>query len=86
MNYTNYLKQQINRLENIKKYCLKRDSTRRPERKDYYSAGIRMLLQNGETLDNYSQIMEEYKTALQVRKQRISDLYKEIRIVKKLKV
>lgn len=86
MNYTGYLKDQINRLETVRKYTIRRDSARRPDRKDYYSAGIRILLQKGETLDNYLQIMEEYRTALDVRNERIKNLYKEIRIVKRLKV
>ena len=45
-----------------------------------------MLLQNGETIKNYLQIQEEYKLALKVRKQRIKDLYEEIKVIKKLKV
>lgn len=86
MNYTHYLESQIKRLENIKKYDLKRQSARRPEKKDYYAAGMKMMLQNGETLYNYEQILKEYKDALVIRNKRIDDLYKERSIVKRLKV
>ena len=86
MNYTQYLESQIRRLENIKKYDLKRESARRPEKKDYYAAGMKMMLQSGETLYNYEQILKEYKEALVIRNKRIDDLYKERSIVKRLKV
>ena len=45
-----------------------------------------MLFQNGENLDNFEQVKKEYEIALDVRKQRIKDLYNEIKIIKKLKV
>ena len=38
-----------------------------------------------ETLENYRQIMLEYSDALVLRKKRIADLYKEIKIIKKLR-
>lgn len=86
MNYVSYLKSQIKRLDTIEKYDEKRHSTKKPETMDYYASGMQMLLQNGETFENYKQIREEYKAALDIRKKRIDDLYKEIRIIKKLKV
>lgn len=86
MNYVDYLKTQIKRLETIEKYNNKVKNARKPEDKDYYLAGMKMLLQSGESLDNYNQVLAEYKNALEVRKKRISDLYHEIRIIKRLKV
>jgi len=86
MNYVGYLKSQIKRLEQIKKYARKKEATNRPTQKDYYTAGMKMMLQSGETLYNYEQILQEYKEALDVRNKRIADLYKEIRIIKRLKI
>lgn len=86
MNYTTYLESQIKRLDTVKKYNMKRLNAKKQEEQDYYLSGIQMLLQNGETLENYEQVHEEYKIALDVRKQRIKDLYNEIKIIKKLKV
>lgn len=86
MNYTQYLETQIKRLENIKYYQKKRDSASKPEKKDYYFTGMKILLQKNETLQNYEQILEEYKNALVIRNKRIEDLYNEIKIVKRLKV
>ena len=86
MNYVEYLESQIKRLETIEKYSNKVQSSKKPEDKDYYIAGMKMLLQSGESLDNYKQVLSEYKNALEVRKKRISDLYHEIRIIKRLRV
>ena len=86
MNYVEYLESQIKRLETIEKYNNKVQSAKKPEDKDYYLAGMKMLLQSGESLDNYKQVLSEYKNALEVRKKRIADLYHEIRIIKRLRV
>jgi len=86
MNYVEYLESQIKRLETIEKYSNKVQSSKKPEDKDYYLAGMKMLLQSGESLDNYKQVLSEYKNALEVRKKRIADLYHEIRIIKRLRV
>lgn len=86
MNYVEYLESQIKRLETIEKYSNKVQSSKKPEDKDYYLAGMKMLLQSGESLDNYKQVLSEYKNALDVRKKRIADLYHEIRIIKRLRV
>ena len=45
-----------------------------------------MLLKNHETLENYPTIWTEYQEAYQARKSIIDNLYKEIKIIKKLKV
>lgn len=86
MNYVYYLKSQIKRLDTVEKYDKKRISSKKPENKDYYASGMKMLLQKGETFENYKGIRGEYLSALDVRRKRIDDLYKEIRIIKKLKV
>lgn len=85
-NYTQFLETQIKRLETIKRYNYKREQSRRADRKDYYLAGMRMMLQSGETFENYEQILEEYRNALVLRKKTIDDLYNEIKIIKRLKV
>jgi len=54
--------------------------------KSYYLEGIKLLLQTGETIENYKTILSEYKHALDVRNNVIKMLYEEIKIIKKLKV
>lgn len=85
MNYVDYLSSNIRRLENIKKYHDKYNSATDPSKKDYYLAGINLLLSDTETLKNYQRILYEYKEAYKVRKERINNLYKEIKIIKRLK-
>lgn len=86
MGYLDYLKEQIKRLELIDSYRQKMDKSNKEKTKNYYLEGIKLLLQQGETLENYEQVLNEYRHALEVREQRIKDLYNEIKIIKKLKV
>ena len=86
MDYVEYLKQQIKRLELIQSYQKKADSTNKQKTKDYYQEGMRLLFQDGETFANYNNVLEEYKQALRTREEAIEKLYLEIKIIKKLRV
>ena len=54
--------------------------------KNYYLEGMKLLLKNNETPENYKSVYEEYKKAYETRKAIIDNLYHEIKIIKKLKV
>lgn len=86
MDYVEYLKQQIKRLELIQSYQKKADNTNKQKTKDYYQEGMRLLFQDGETFANYNNVLEEYKQALRTRQEAIDKLYLEIKIIKKLRV
>lgn len=86
INYMDYLKSQQKRLETIEKYEAKMNSTNKDSTKEYYLTGIKLLLQSGETIENYKTILQQYCDALIVRSDRIDKLYKEIKIIKRLKV
>ncbi len=86
MDYTSYLNSQIKRLKTIQKYEEKMINSKKDSSKEYYLTGMKLLLQSGETNDNYKQILTEYENALVIRKDRIDKLYKEIKIIKKLKI
>ena len=86
MDYVEYLKEQIKRLELIQCYQRKADNSNKEKTKDYYHEGMTLLFQQGENMENYSQILEEYKTALKVRENVIDQLYNEIKIIKKLRI
>ena len=86
LDYVSYLKQQIKRLKLIQSYQKKADNSNKDKTKDYYHEGMNLLFQEGETFENYSKILEEYKQALVVREETIDRLYKEIKIIKKLRV
>ena len=86
MDYVEYLKEQIKRLELIQSYQKKADNSNKEKTKDYYHEGMSLLFQQGENMENYTQILAEYKDALRVREHVIEQLYDEIKIIKKLKI
>ena len=86
VDYIEYLEQQIKRLELIQNYPKKADRSNKEKTKDYYHEGMRLLFHDGENMENYLQVLEEYKTAIMTRKDRIQKLYQEIKIIKKLRV
>lgn len=86
VDYVDYLKDNIKRLELIDSYNRKMEATNKQKKKDYYKEGMQLLFQNSENFINYTEVLEEYRTALVTRKKRIDDLYKEIKIIKKLKI
>ena len=86
MGYVDYLKKQIKRLELMTEYKEKIDKSNKEKTKSYYLEGIKLLLQDGENLENFAQILKEYREALIIRNKRIEDLYNEIKIIKKLRV
>ena len=54
--------------------------------KEYFLEGIKMLLSQDETVDNFLAILEEYRIALRNKEDAIDKLRNEIKIIKKLKV
>lgn len=83
--YENYLKENISRLELMKKYYDKMIQSEKDKDKSYYEEGIKLLLAKNETFDNFLNVLEEYKTALDSRNTHIKQLYEEIKNVKKMK-
>lgn len=86
MDYINYLKEQVKRLEQIEKYDLKSQKAKKDKDKEYYREGMRLLFQTGETFENYQQVLTEYREAIATRENVKAKLYNEIDIIKKLKI
>lgn len=86
MDYMEYLKQQIKRLQLIQSYDKKANNSNKEKTKNYYFEGMNLLFQEGENSENYSQVLDEYKQALIVRENIINQLHQEIKIIKKLRV
>lgn len=84
--YVDYLKGEASRLEQIANYEEKMNKSTKDSDKAYYSAGMSQLLSDGETLENYKQVLEEYKTAYAIKKENITKLNEELKEMKKLKV
>lgn len=84
--YIDYLKKEIKRLEQIGKYREKMEKARNENDKVYYFNGIKELLAQGETLENYEQVLEDYKNAYITRKDGMNELSEELKAIKKLRV
>ena len=86
MEYIDYLDEQINRLEKIEKWDLRSQKAKKEKERDYYREGMRMLFAHGENFENYRQVLDEYRQAVIVRQDVKDKLYKEIKIIKKLRI
>ena len=84
--YLDYLKDNIKRLELILKYNDKMNEAKTDKKKQYYKEGMKMLFLVDENFENFKQVYEDYKNALEMRSDRVRKLYNEIKIIKKLEV
>ena len=84
--YTKYLSSQIKRLEKIDEFNKKIQKAKSENKKEYIRANMKYLFENGENIENYKNVMEEYKTAYAKRKEKINGLFNEIKSIKKLRV
>ncbi len=86
MDYLKDLKKDIKRLEQIDKYAKKSNSAKDEKTKNYYLEGMKCLLTDRETVENYSEILDSYKNILNIKNSQIDNLFNEIKTIKKLKV
>lgn len=84
--YITYLKSEIKRLETINKYYEKMKSTMKDNDREYFLEGIHLMLSQGENIENFQNVLLEYRDALVAKQETIDKLDKEIKIIKKLKV
>ena len=84
--YVKYLEQQIKRFKEINKYHEKMLSAKSEYKKEYFLECMKMCFEKEENLENYKEIEQEYINAYQVRKEKINNLYTEIKTIKALKV
>lgn len=84
--YIKYLKLEIKRLETINKYFEKMENSKKEKDKEYFLEGIKLMLSHGETIENYATILNEYVNTLKNKEENVNKLYKEIKIIKKLKI
>lgn len=84
--YMKYLKTEIKRLETAGKYIIKMEKAKKDDDKEYFFEGFKLMLANGENIDNFKNVLNEYHIALKAKEDETSKLYEEIKIIKKLKV
>lgn len=86
LDYLNYLKTQIFRLEQVDSYYNKMILAKSDKKKNYYLEGIKYLLGENESIEKYKDVLSEYQGALRLRQEKIDKLYSEIKKIKKMKV
>ncbi len=84
--YIDYLNKEIKRLEQIRDYKIKMDNAKSESDRVYYANGIQVLFDTGETIQNFEQVLEEYKKAYIFRQNGMDKLSQELKDIKKLKV
>lgn len=84
--YVEKLESDIKRIKQMLKYKSKMEMAKKEKDKNYYFEGIKMLLQDGENIDNLEILYKEYTEAHSTRKAIIDNLYHEIKVIKKLRV
>ena len=84
--YIGYLEENINRLQELDGYYKKSFEQTKDEKRAYYLEGVRLLLRQGETVENYHEILDEYTKAYVIRKEILDNLFLETKNIKKLKI
>ena len=80
------LNSELNRYKKIDDFIKKKENATKENDIIYYEQYIDMLLHPNETIDNFYTLYKEFEDAYDLRKKILSDLYKEIKIIQKLKV
>ncbi len=84
--YLDFILTEQKRFNEMLKYKKKMDSSNKEKTKNFYLEGIKMLLKQGETVENIEQVHNELKEAYDHRKKEMDHLWNEIKVIKKLKV
>lgn len=81
--YINSLKDEYNRLKQIVEFGEK--AQKNPKKKEYFENGMKLLFTDGETFDNYLDVFNDYKDAIDKKNKQIERLNLEVKILTKLK-
>lgn len=84
--YIDYLEENIKRFNTIEKYYNKMNEAKKEDKKQYFAEYMKIYFRDNENFDNWMQIRENYKSAYELRKQKIDTLYNEAKTIKKLKI
>ena len=84
--YVDYLEENLKRFKTIEKYYNKMLNSKNEDKKNYFLEYMKIYFKENETPDNWMQIRKDYQSAYELRKQKIDNLYNEIKVIKKLKI
>ncbi len=86
IDYVKELKQELNRYKKIKELIDKMNKSKKEKDVTYYKQYIDILLQPGETIEEFDSLAQELQEAYDFRKQSLLNLEQEIKNIKRLKV
>lgn len=86
IDYVKYLKNELKRFEKIEHYINKKNSSTNNNHIIYYEQYIDLLLKPNESIEEFDNLYKEFKDAYILRKNMLSDLHKEIKNVKRLRL
>ena len=81
--YINSLKDELERLKQIADFGEK--AKKNPKKKEYFEKGMKLLFAKGENMDNYLSVMNDYKSAIEMKNHLIDQLNDDVKILYKLK-
>ena len=84
--YLDFLKSEIKRMQEAKKYYDKMMATHNENKKEYFRQGAKYMLNPNETVEKIPVLLEELKKAYELREAHINKLFGEVKQIKKLKV
>ena len=84
--YISYLEGEVKRLQTITSYYQKMQKSNKEKDKAYFLEGMKLLFQDGETVENFQTVLEEYQQAIVAKEHQIDKLYDEIKISRRLKI
>ena len=62
------------------------NKSKKESQKNYYLEYMKIFLQEKETVGNFFTVLDNYKSAYELRKNKINTLFEEVKVIKKLKV
>ena len=86
MDYVKDIKKEIKRLKQVDNYHEKMLKAKNEKQKNYYLEGMKIFLVNNETPDNYKEVLNSYINIMQKDEERIDNLFKEIKQIKKIRI
>ncbi len=84
--YINNLKDTLKRLQTVRQYEQKMQNAKTERKKQYFLEGMKVLLLEHESIDNYSTILSDYEASQEQKQKQVDKLLGEIKVIKKLKV
>lgn len=86
LSYCRHLQDEIDRLYKLDMYYQKLQKAKSKSKKEYIEMNIKYYLHDGETFENFKDILKDYENSYKARQAKIDSLFAEKKEIKKLKI